>query len=75
MTSVNDCMLDMIGHFDAMIGNIDVYEGDDAGSYCIYRYTPPGQGSSCVMAYGETDDIVKAAIKCIDIIDKHTLRK
>ena len=68
-------MIEMIGHFDAMIDNADVYEGDDDGAYCIYRFTLPGQGSSCVMAYDETDSIVRAAIKCIDIIAKHDMPK
>ena len=73
MTSVKDCMIEMAAYVNAVIDNADVYEGDSC--FTLWRYTPPGQINSYVCAYQDIDNIAKAAIKCIDIIDKHVVRK
>ena len=67
VTSVNDCMLEMVTFFVLVIENADVYRGSGRGA--IYRdYTPPGQYSRWIYAHQDIDYIDKAAIKCIDSI-------
>ena len=74
VTSVNDCMLEMATYVDIMIYNIDVYESNRGWRICR-NYTPPGQRGSYIYAHQDIDNINKAAIKCIDIIDKHVMPK
>ena len=73
LKSVNDYMIDIIKYVGVMIDNADVYEGDDVD--WIWRWTPPGQTSHRVFAHQDINRIFKAAIKCIDIIGKHTMPK
>ena len=73
VASVNDCMIDMTTRVDVVTDSADVYEG--AALLRIGRRTPPGQNDSWIFAFGDIDNIDKAAIKCIDIIDKHVMPK
>ena len=73
MASVNACMIEVAKYVDAMIGNAGVYEGNSVG--LIWRWTPANQTRNYVLALEDMDDIVKAAIKCIDIIDKRVIPK
>ena len=74
VASVNDCMIDMTKYVTSVIDNADVYEGHSFGGQ-LWRYEPSGRRSQCVSAYRDIDSIVKAAVKCIDIIDKRVMPK
>ena len=74
VASVNDCMIYMTKSVTVMIDNADVYEGHSFGGQ-LWRYEPSGQKNKCVSAYRDIDNMVKAAIKCIDVIDKHAMPK
>ena len=66
-------MIYMTKYVNAMIDNAGVYSG--GGGSRIWRHTHPGQYSSCVMAHQDVENINEAAVKCIDIIDKHAMPK
>ena len=71
MESVNECVSDIIRYLDIMIDNADeYYEGMFSSN--IIRYS-----SEAGIKYASNDIsyIDKAAIKCIDIIDKHNSAK
>ena len=69
MTSVNDCISDMIEYVDVMIDNADVYYGD--AGYAM-RCTPSGDH---VYAADDIYYIDMAVIKCIQIIKNHKKSK
>ena len=69
MASVKDCMLEMTKHANVMIDNADAYSG---GGIYIGRLALPGQRGS-IYAHQDIDYLVRAAVKCIDIIDKHVI--
>ena len=73
MTLVNDCMIEMDKYVVAVIDNAGVYEGNDVSR--IWRYTPASQTRNYVFAHEDIDDILKAAVKCIDTIDKRDMSK
>ena len=78
--SVNDCMIEMTKYAAAMIDNADVYTGVSVSvgglsSHRIRRYTPPGQTRNYVYADQEIEAIIRAAVECIDIIDKRAMPK
>ena len=73
VSSVKDWILKMTTYVDVVIDNADVYKGGYGNWIC--RYTPPAQYFSYVSAHQEIDIIVKAAIKCINIIDKRFMPK
>ena len=74
MTSVNDCVIKMTVCVNIVIDNADVYVGNGSmfGGQ-IKRHAPPGE--RIYYASTDIDDIIKAAIKCIDIIDMHAIPK
>ena len=72
LTSVNDCMLEMIYYVAVMVDNAGAYSG---GGIYTWRLPLPGQRGSYIYAHQDIDNINKAAIKCIDIIDKHVMPK
>ena len=74
VASVNDCMIDMTKYVIVMIDNADMYEGHIFGGQ-LWRHEPSGRPSKCVSAYRDIDSIVKAAVKCIDTIDKRVIPK
>ena len=69
-------MLEINTYVSIVTDNADVYEGN-GGTFGgpIWRYTPPGQRSSRVYAYDDIADIDTAAVKCIDMMDKHDMPK
>ena len=73
MALVKDCLLEMTKYVDAMIYYGAEYGGNE--SYYYYRREPPGQTSTYDYAHRDLDGIVKAAVKCIDIIDKRVMPK
>ena len=71
--TVYDYISDMVKYVNVMIDNADVYTSD--GYSPLWRYTPPVQTSSYVMAHYDIADIAKTAIECIDIIGKLVIPK
>ena len=73
MEPVNDCLLEVATHVDIVIDNADAYQ-ENGVSY-IWRWKLSGEYSSYVFAHQDIAGTVNAAIKCIDVMDKHDMPK
>ena len=73
MISVKKRMLAMTKYVHIVIDNADVYESSNDDR--IKRYASRGQNRNCVYASTDIYHIDKAAVECIDIIDKHAMPK
>ena len=67
------CISVMVIYVDVVIDNVDVYYYDLFNSSSGIWRRLPSEGR--VHADGDMDKILQAAIKCIDIIDKHNSAK
>ena len=67
MTSVSKLISGMIEYLDVMIDNADMYYYGGGFSGVIRKTTSTGIAS----ARTDIDNILQAADKCIDVIEKH----